>query len=400
MWRAALVSLCTLLPGSALCPTPLEHGAYVWQRAHGPAVTAALAEAPSELASFVWLAAEIDPRARPETTLVPLAAARASGRPVGLAVRVHELPAAALEAPLAPRALLDAVDTVAARARAEGISPTELQLDFDCPTRGLDAYAAWLPQLAGRAGDVPLTITALPAWLGSPAFARLARASSGFVLQVHSLELPATRDGHASVFDLHAARRAVSRAARVGVPFRVALPTHAYSLAYDARGGLADVRAEDDDDAPPDREVAARPEDLSAFVRWLRRARPREAIGVAWFRLPTRDDRRSVTMAGLASLIEGGAPAPRLRASARRDDDGALAIEVSNDGDAPALAPRVEVAFDAAELEAFDATSARATRGDGRIVFDGFALGPRATRSLGWVRLASTAGARVTLDAR
>lgn len=397
MWRASLVSLCALLPGAALVSPPLPHGAYVWQRARGEAVEDAVARAPGELTSLVWLAAELDPRARPPVRLMSLGLARRSGRPVGLAVRVHELPRAAFDASAPPRELLDAVDAVLERARAERVSPTELQLDLDCPTRALGAYAAWARAIAARAGELPVTVTALPAWLGAPGFDRLARASAGFVLQVHSLSLPSARGARATLFDAAAAKAAVARAAALGVPFRVALPTHGYALRYDDSGRLADVLAEEGDAADA-RELAADPAAVAGFVRWLERRRPREAVGAVWFRLPTRDDSRSVTQDGLRSLMAGEAPHARLRARARRDADGALAIELTNEGEVPARAARVEVAL--AALLDFDAASSRATSARDRVVFETGGLAPHATRSLGWVRSRDArAVAEVTIDA-
>lgn len=402
MHRAALLTLCSLLPGAAVAPPPLVHGAYVWQRDRGASVGEAVEQAPRALASLVWLAAELDPRARPSTVLLPLEGARGAGRPVGLALRVHTPSRAALTASSPPDELVTALDQVLARARAARVSPVEVQLDLDCPTHALATYAAWLPTLAARTGEVPLTITALPAWLGSPGFEQLARASAGFVLQVHSLELTATAARRARLFDGAASRAAVARAARVGVPFRVALPTHGYQLGLDGARGLVDVRAEDGDVIEDARvatdEVQADPAELAGFVRWLARARPPELIGVEWFRLPTRDDRRSVTMAGLTRLMAGDAPSPRLRGVARRDDDGAVAIELSNDGDAPSRAATVEVRFRRGSLAAFDATGARAAAEDARVVFETAGLGPGATRSLGWVRLDD--GGEVRVDAR
>lgn len=83
-------------------------------------------------------------------------------------------------------------------------------------------------------------ITALPAWLNQPAFKRLISAVDDYVLQVHSLERPNSPEAAFTICDPAAARRAVERAAQFAVPFRVALPTYGYAIAYDRQGHFID----------------------------------------------------------------------------------------------------------------------------------------------------------------
>jgi len=56
------------------------------------------------------------------------------------------------------------------------------------------------------------------------------------VLQVHSLERPKDINTRFELCDSKAARRAVDLAGKVGVPFRVALPTYGYLIAFDSEG--------------------------------------------------------------------------------------------------------------------------------------------------------------------
>ncbi len=82
----------------------------------------------------------------------------------------------------------------------------------------------------------PLSITALPTWLERSGFKGLASSAGSYVLQVHSLERPKDINTRFELCDSKAARRAVDLAGKVGVPFRVALPTYGYLIAFDSEG--------------------------------------------------------------------------------------------------------------------------------------------------------------------
>ena len=70
------------------------------------------------------------------------------------------------------RKLLETARALLAQARRHGVPITEFQLDFDCASRSLEGYAAWLRALRSAIRPVPLVITTLPAWLDRAAFAR------------------------------------------------------------------------------------------------------------------------------------------------------------------------------------------------------------------------------------
>src|SRR6202012_5238478 len=107
-------------------------------------------------------------------------------------------------------------------ARAKGVEPRELQIDFDCAEANLAGYQIWLQAMQKRVAPMPVTITALPAWLKRQAFVPLAQAATNYVLQVHSLERPTTFTAPFTLCDPAAAERAVTTAAQIVVPFRVA----------------------------------------------------------------------------------------------------------------------------------------------------------------------------------
>ena len=119
-----------------------------------------------------------------------------------------------------------------------------MHLDFDAATRQLDGYRRWLEALREAIAPTPLVLTALPTWLNSPAFVRLAQTADGYVLQVHSWAAPKTPDQPFTLCDPEQAKRAITKAARLNQPFQVALPTYGYRAWFDGQSRLLGLSAE------------------------------------------------------------------------------------------------------------------------------------------------------------
>src|SRR4029079_10364977 len=130
------------------------------------------------------------------------------------------------------------------------VTVAEFQIDYDCPQKKLDGYLRWLTKVREglRGTGIPLPITTLPSWLDEPLFANLADATDAYVLQVHSFDLT-TLGKSPTVCDPVSARRWVERAARLGKPFFVALPTYRCIAGYAADGRCLGMVA--DAGAPP-----------------------------------------------------------------------------------------------------------------------------------------------------
>jgi len=341
---AALVLGCA--PPTATGPLPQQ--AYVWQRSWSPAVIEAVQE-DGELERLVALGAEVVFSAdgpRVTRTAVDFEALRRRGVPLGLALRIGPVSDPAAHLPLLTSLAVELV----AEARAHGPSPAELQLDFDAPESRLAGYAPVLAAVREAVAPVPLTLTVLPSWLPhEDAFRRLLDVADGFVLQVHSLELPEDPGDHITLCDPDRARRDVARAARFGRSFRVALPTHSYLVALDADGHVLDVAAEDLPEDPgtgrvPDpavRWVEARsdPVAMVELVQGWRRDRPAELAGVVWFRLPTREDRRAWRPETFRAVLAGRVPQGRVEVEQRHPRPGLLEVDLVNRGDGPAPLP-------------------------------------------------------------
>ena len=337
-----------LLPGVGLARElpALRQDAYVWQRDWTDAVTNAVVSLGGHFGELIALQAEVSwEQGSPRCARVDLDydALRATGKPVGLALRIgtYAGPFSAGD----PRTdwLASLAQSLVSDAVAHQLEPAELQLDFDCAESRLAGYAIWLAAIQKAVHPLPVRITALPSWLKQPAFRELAAAADGYVLQVHSFERPRGRKAKLTLCDPQGARRAVAAAAAVGRPFRVALPTYGYLAGFDAEEHFLGVSAEGPARQWPDTvqgvEVRADPEELSGLVREWREAGPGELLGLVWYRLPVADDALNWAWPTLECVMTGQAPAARVRAQVQRVEPGLVEINLANEGNADSTTP-------------------------------------------------------------
>ncbi len=278
----------------------LREDAYVWQYHWNEAVRSAVAAADDDagLAELLVVAAEImpgggAPRLRPVRP--DYAQLARSKKVVGLVIRIGAHGGPFAEKNPMSAAVRRAAEEILRQAREAGLRVAELQLDFDCPTRCLADYAEWVRQVKAVAGEIPVTLTALPSWLDAAGFRQLIAVADGYVLQVHSVVPPQSPEEIAPLCDPKKTRRWVVQAARQGKPFRVALPTYAYRVGFDAAGNYRGVAAE----ALPEhlhgariwRLLAADAEEMAVLLREWRGERPTLLTGVVWYRLPVDGDR-------------------------------------------------------------------------------------------------------------
>jgi hypothetical protein len=331
---------------------PLRQEAYVWQRDWNPAVRAAVARTggPAGFAGLTLLAAQVDLRPSPpevKTIAYDAEALRRSGLPVGLAIRIGAFPGRFADRPLAVDSLRRLAVHLLDGARAVGLAPAELQLDYDCPESKLEDYRALLEKLRPRVSPVPLTLTALPAWLDREgAFRNLIAAADGYVLQVHSLAPPPSPSADFVLSRPEEARGWAERAAGFGLPFRVALPTYSYVAAFDPSGRLLGLAAEGA--APLDRQdvrwrlVRSDPAAMASLVRGWTEARPAMLSGVVWYRLPVAGDRLNWSEPTLRAVRTGRPPRLELRAEPRTPEPSSpelVEIHLVNAGEADADRP-------------------------------------------------------------
>lgn len=314
-----------------------EQAAYVWQRNWTPALIDAIEQQSPELDGLTVLYAEVNHLHAQAAyrANIDYPTLRASKRPITLALRfnlssytsqtIHE----AFENSFAPwcRQAL-------ATARENGLEPAAIEIDFDCPTSQLDAYAAALRTVRAAIGELPLSITTLPTWMQRPApFARLVQSSDHFVLQVHSIQRAHSIHDSVQLCDPQQALKWSQQAAQFKVPFHIALPTYAYRLAYDPSGQLVEVASEDASPIQnPDwtyRIVRAEPTELAALVRRLQTELPPHCAGLIWYRLPIGNERHNWDMQTWRAVRHGLAtPATSWHVQAIPQADGAIEIEI------------------------------------------------------------------------
>jgi hypothetical protein len=383
----------------------LDQQAYVWQRSWTGDVRLALTQSSRQFSNVICLAAEITWNGvAPEIVRVPLDLQLAGKLPthIGLSIRIGSYRGAFRPNDDAALAIQRVAADLLSDARDAGVQVSELQLDFDAADSQLQGYKIWVESLRRSIAPVPLTITALPTWLNERAFSTLAHACDGFVLQVHSFRRPRGIAEPYRLCDPDDAKDAVEAAARVGVPFRVALPTYAYVLAFDAEGQFIGLSAEGPSPLWPAearlREVSADPNAMARLVRDWTGDRPTMLKGIIWYRLPVESDRRNWRMVTLRAVMTGREPQPTLRATVTHPQPGLAEVQLKNigDGDAPADTS-VTLTWDDAQLIAADGLGGfrRSASETGALTLTlprGSArprLAPGDSRLVGWVRLSA-----------
>lgn len=342
---------------------PLRHEAYIWQRAWSQPVRDAVTRRGTNFLSLSILKAEIswkDKQPQMARVAVAYESLVEAKRPVGLALRIGPYAGPFATNDLIGRYVIETAVALVAEARTNRIELVELQIDFDCAEAKLDGYRVWVEAIQRRVAPLPVTITALPSWLNSRAFKRLAVVATNYVLQVHSVERPKSFTAPFTLCDPAAASRAVERAGRIGVPFRVALPTYGYLLAFDAAGKFLGLAAEGPRPNWPTnaqiREVSSNPLELAALVQGWRHNRPATLNGVIWYRLPVSGDRFNWRWPTLGAIVESRVPQEKFRVDTRRVEAGLVEISLVNEGELD-ISSRlaVEVYWSKARLVAGDA---------------------------------------------
>jgi hypothetical protein len=403
---ALVLALATLLlpfrRGAAQPARPMSQQAYVWQRAWTPAVREAVEASGKDVAGYTVLAAEVSfgsghlevARVSPDW-----AALERSEQPVGVALRIGPYHGHFAPTDITAKRLVELSTLLLTEARRSGVQPSELQIDFDCAESKLDGYQLWLESIRAAIAPTPLTFTALPSWLKHREFAALARSAGGYVLQVHSLDRPRSIEAPMTLCDVSAAVRAVEAAGRIGVPFRVALPTYGYLVAFDEHGQFVGLSAEGPNrDWPASTQVrtlSADPQAVAALVSRWQTARPACMTGLIWYRLPTNDDALNWRMPTLRAVMAGRAPAAVVRAEVRRSEGTLAEVDLQNVGDADApFNQAVSLHWRGADLVAADAIGGfERSEGNGQLILRPSSdlsterLAPGDRRAIGWVRL-------------
>jgi len=314
--RLALATLLlTIAQGCSRPPVVLPNDAYIWQRQWTPALVAAVQSNSDIISHWRVLAAQADANGQWQTTAPDWAALKASGKPIIAVIRIDGQLAKFDE-----KVLLQQVEGTLQTWRASGVPLAGIEIDHDCATARLPAYAHWLASLrATLHGNEHLSITALPTWLNSNALDAVLAQVDEAVLQVHAVQNP-----RVGLFDPQAARTWLDTfAAHMHKPWRVALPAYGSRVAWDRDGRVISIESERAMlvTGMESHELMADPQNLQDFTRQLAADPPQGLAGIVWFRLPTEQDARAWSPATWRAVLTHTPIDPVISAQLRSTDD-------------------------------------------------------------------------------
>ena len=404
-FAAVALSACKLAGPRVSGPIP-QRG-YLWQREWTEAVIEALYNAKDHFDQVIILGAEVDwagTKPRIVRPVIDWKTINSLGKPCAVALRVAPFSKARGEGDGRVQVIRAVTKSILDEAQQNGTRITEFQLDFDCPQRELANYARWIRSVRAVAGPARFVITTLPAWLGEPDFRTLVRQVDGYVLQVHSVP---TKNGESTTLcDPRLAKNWVERAARLHVPFSVALPTYRCSAGYDHNGKLISVAMDSVQPVwPPNTrvlELSANADEIAALINEWESSRPAELREVIWYRIPVSTDMRNWQWKTLATVMSGRKPLHQLKIIQEGENPCDLAITNIGQADEPVDViitatwnGNTLVAADALPGWNVDVASNRAvfTKTPGHQPI----LPPGTQRKIGWLRFAQLTNLHLTL---
>lgn len=335
----------------------------MWQQRGSTSLDEAIVRAAPILDGFAVHAADIsfrNGRAKIQRFDIPWKALREARRPLTLVIRVPHADGGLGNSPDHLNTVQEVIAELLSSARTEQVPCREVQIDYDCPESKLALYGEFFDKLHAIRRDLLVTFTALPSWLKSPSFTPLVQSTSRYVLQVHSLELPGTNSSSAVICDVAEARWAIEQAAKLGVPFRAALPTYSCVVILDAEGNRVDVVSEGNSGplAPGLRGIRGQsdPTALSKLVAELNANHPSPLQGIIWYRLPVESDRMNWSWTTFQAVIAGRTPISSLEIAVAAQSDGSANVEIRNTGErSEPLPPSLTVHWGKGDYEAGDA---------------------------------------------
>ena len=376
---------------------PLPQRGYLWQRDWTGAVVDAVVAAQQRLDGVVLLGGEIDwVEKKPVlvTAKIDWEMLRSRQIQCGLALRIAPSRVPFCDDDDNARFVVDAAKSLVDVAASHGVLLSEFQIDFDCPQKNLAAYRVWLRALRQAIHSVRLVLTSLPAWLDDPEFVPLVREADGYVLQVHSVPILSANDRR-NLCDAQSARTWVKRAARLGIPFSVALPTYRCAAGYDPSGKLLSVAMDSVQPAWPPRtrvlEFETDADDMATLINEWQRARPPQLREVIWYRIPVSTDVRNWHWATLSAVMSGRKPLHQLEVL--QEGENPIDLSIVNIGEAEEeLDSAVTAIWNGAATVTADAlTGWTVDITHGRAIFRNTSghqvrLSPGGKRQIGWLR--------------
>jgi hypothetical protein len=302
---------------------PLDQQLYVWQRQWTPAHEAALNDSRADFSTLRVLALQAFPRAGWSRARIDAALLKQDGRPLIAVIR--------LDGQLKS---LDQ-DEVTAQIRqllsdwqGQGLILAGVEIDHDAGSARLPAYRKFLTALrAVLPASMPLSITALPAWLDSPELPALLSTADSSVLQVHAVS-----DPRRGLFDPDQAQKWARAWSRItSKPFYLALPAYGVALLPQTSGAPLVESEVPVERGGVRRELLADPQQLRTLATELRNDPPAHLTGLIWFRLPLANDRRAWSLTTLGAVARGDRLDSRLTLKLSAQDS-LYDVSISNQG--------------------------------------------------------------------
>ena len=362
---------------------PLDQQLYLWQRQWTPAHEAALRDSRQDFSTLRVLALQAFPNAGWSRARIDAPLLKADGRPLIAVIRLDGQLKSLDQEQVTAQIL-----QVLADWQAQGLTLSGVEIDHDAGNARLPAYAEFLKHLrVALPTDIPLSITALPAWLDSSQLPVLLQTVDSSVLQVHAVS-----DPRRGLFDSDQASKWAKAWARItDKPFYLALPAYGVALLPDD-GGAPVVESEVQLERGGERqELLADPLQLSQLGKTLREDPPAHLAGLIWFRLPLANDRRAWSLTTLRAVARGDQLSSRLGVTLS-EHDGLYDIKLDNPGNLDSAWP-ARITLKAQSCEGADALAGYSLQQspdlltftrlrDGRLPAGG-------QRAIGWARCAN-----------
>jgi len=302
---------------------PLDQQLYVWQRQWTPAHDAALRDSRADFSTLRVLALQAFPQDGWRRARIDPALLKRDGRPLIAVIRLD----GQLQS-LDQDEVTAQIQQLLSDWQGKGLTLAGVEIDHDAGNARLPAYRAFLTHLrAVLPATLPLSITALPAWLDSPELPSLLSTVDSSVLQVHAVS-----DPRRGLFDPDQARKWAKGWGRITTkPFYLALPAYGVALLPGASGPPVVESEVPVGRGGERRELLADPLQLRTLAMDLRAAPPAHLAGLIWFRLPLAGDRRAWSLTTLGAVARGDTLDSRLSVKLSAQD-GLYDISVSNQG--------------------------------------------------------------------
>ncbi|MHC8356636.1 DUF3142 domain-containing protein [Pseudomonas sp. LB3P81] len=302
---------------------PLDQQLYVWQRQWTPAHVAALKDSHADFSTLRVLALQAFPRAGWSRARIDVALLKQDGRPLIAVIRLD----GQLKS-LDQNEITAQIRQVLSDWQGQGLILAGVEIDHDAGSARLPAYRKFLTDLrAVLPTSMPLSITALPAWLDSPELPALLSTVDSSVLQVHAVS-----DPRRGLFDPDQARKWARVWSRItSKPFYLALPAYGVALLPQASGAPLVESEVPFERGGERRELLADPQQLRTLATELRNDPPANLAGLIWFRLPLPNDRRAWSLTTLGAVARGDVLDSRLTLKLSAQD-GLYDVSISNHG--------------------------------------------------------------------